>query len=510
LMAEAGSTQRGRGWRRVVPLNVRGDIVLGLVVVVLTLVGAAHVSPWLDEAATANIVSYPTWDMTQLWTASRWWPKGVDVALAPYYLVVHQWVRLVGISPLTLRLPSVIAAGVGTAVMAAVGRRLVGRRRQLAYATCYGLLPRTTAMAIEARPYALSSMFMAAALLFVVMARRKLAWWGWLLLVMSMVGAVAMQLYAAFPIAGLVVASWFFLKGRARWLVTIAAAFSAAILSPFLWLSYQQIGQSSWLADQKFSLANRFLVESWATSRVNAAPTVTDLTPGRVALAMAVIAGLLIVLVIVASRGRGLARLGIASIPLVLSVGTMWILALTSMPVFASRYLSSAAPFFAMVLAEAVLLARWRAAKVLVVLLAVGALVLYGFQQRPFSKSPIDDYGLMPSVVRQHGRAGDGYLVDPLDGLIGSYRAAIVTDPGAYKGMADLAAPERLPLDYPWAHDPPAVDLATLPNLPNRIWVGAWNQGGSLYGEQLAALGYHVGYSKRGPAQGNTIFLWER
>lgn len=142
------------------------------------------------------------------------------------------------------------------------------------------------AMAIEARPYALSSMFMAAALLFVVMARRKLAWWGWLLLVMSMVGAVAMQLYAAFPIAGLVVASWFFLKGRARWLVTIAAAFSAAILSPFLWLSYQQIGQSSWLADQKFSLANRFLVESWATSRVNAAPTVTDLTPGRVALAM--------------------------------------------------------------------------------------------------------------------------------------------------------------------------------------------------------------------------------
>lgn len=130
-MAEAGSTQRGRGWRRVVPLNVRGDIVLGLVVVVLTLVGAAHVSPWLDEAATANIVSYPTWDMTQLWTASRWWFKGVDVALAPYYLVVHQWVRLVGISPLTLRLPSVIAAGVGTAVMAAVGRRLVGRRGNL-------------------------------------------------------------------------------------------------------------------------------------------------------------------------------------------------------------------------------------------------------------------------------------------------------------------------------------------------------------------------------------------
>ncbi|MFK5257872.1 hypothetical protein, partial [Propionibacterium freudenreichii] len=79
-----------------------------------------------------------------------------------------------------------------------------------------------------------------------------------------------------------------------------------------------------------------------------------------------------------------------------------------------------------------------------------------------------------------------------------------------FDAMTPPAAPERLPLDYPWAHDPPAVDLATLPNLPNRIWVGAWNQGGSLYGEQLAALGYHVGYSKRGPAQGNTIFLWER
>lgn len=102
------------GLRRIVPLNWRGDVVLGLVAMVVVWFGSWRVQPWLDEAATANVTGYPTWDIVQLLTGVGSYPDGVDLGLGPYYLAIHQWVRLVGVNTFTLRLPSMVAAGIGT------------------------------------------------------------------------------------------------------------------------------------------------------------------------------------------------------------------------------------------------------------------------------------------------------------------------------------------------------------------------------------------------------------
>ena len=117
--------------QRLVPQSVRGDAVLGLVVVLLTLVGAWRVSPWLDEVATAHVVGYSSRDMASMWQGIPTLPSGSDMVHAAYYEVVHWWVDLVGITPFTLRLPSVIAAGVGTMAMAGETSRSPSARIEL-------------------------------------------------------------------------------------------------------------------------------------------------------------------------------------------------------------------------------------------------------------------------------------------------------------------------------------------------------------------------------------------
>ncbi|CEH00089.1 glycosyltransferase family 39 protein [Propionibacterium freudenreichii] len=496
--------------QRLVPQSVRGDAVLGLVVVLLTLVGAWRVSPWLDEVATAHVVSYSSRDMASMWQGIPTLPSGSDMVHAAYYEVVHWWVDLVGITPFTLRLPSVIAAGVGTMAMAGVGRRLVGRRGQLAYAAAYGLLPRTLLMAIEARPYAMSSMFAALALLLVVVYRRRPSWLRWVGLVLAIAAAMLVHLYAALPMAGLVAAAWFFTRGRRRWMLAAAGIVSAALVAPFGVATSRQLGQIGWLASEKYSLIETALVQSWAASRTPPVPEISDRVPDAIAAAMAVVAAILLIAVVVESRGRHLRRLAFALVPVATGVGILWIASLVWTNVLQGRYLTPVAPFFAMALAELAIHAQRRWIRGLVILLMVGSLTLFGFQQRTYAKASTTDYNLMSRVMRQSARAGDGFLIDPIQDWVFSYRGAVSVDPGAFAALIDLAQPTKPPLDFAWAHDPPELNLAAQEWLPPRIWLASWNTKPATYGPQLAELGYHSVYAQSGVPDGHTVTLWEK
>ena len=56
----------------------------------------------------------------------------VDAVHALSYAGLHLWFAVLPYSPLTLRLPSVAAAGVGAVLVAVLGTRLAGRRAGLA------------------------------------------------------------------------------------------------------------------------------------------------------------------------------------------------------------------------------------------------------------------------------------------------------------------------------------------------------------------------------------------
>ena len=445
-----------------VPLSWRGDVILGLAAMVVLGVGSQWVGPWSDETATAHFVSYPTWDMVQLWKGTGNYPQGVDLVLAPYYLFMHQWVRVVGINIVSLRLPSVIAAGIAVMAIAGVGRRVSNRRGQLTYATCAALLPRTTAMAIEARPYMLSAMFVAVALLMVVQIHQSSRWWRWLGLGVALSAAMFMHLFAAVPLAALVVVSWAVTPGIRRWGVAAVGALSVLVVTPWALASLKQVSQTDAAAIPITSLAERLLVESWATTRTTDAAALipSEIPPHTVALISAILAGVFLVLVVFSRRARMAPRFWYvfsvlaATMVIFIAVDSLDLLNLSS------RYLTPAAPLFSVLLAETFLHARGKWNYLLVTTLVVGCLVMAASQRRLYAKGPNTDQLLVGDVLDKYSVLGEGFLIDPGYGWVNPYRSAIDVSPAAFEGLVDIGRPIREPLVAPWPSDSGVTDLA--------------------------------------------------
>lgn len=497
-----------------VPLNWRGDVLLGLLAMIVVSIGIWHVGVWLDEAATAHIIGYPTWDMVQLWRGVGYgqYPDGVDMGLAPYYLVMHQWVRLVGITPITLRIPSVIAAGIGTMAMAAVGRHLVGRKGQLAYAACFALLPRTTAMALEARPYGPSAMFVALAALLLVKIWEHPRWWMWPACVLAMLGGMAMHLFTVIPLVAMSCIAFIVCRGRRRWMVAGMSVLSVVIAVPF---ARAVLGQSENVAmgeTARAGLIDRFFVESWAATRTSNSATqaASDLMPHHVASATAVLAALMIVAVLLSTRGRGVPRLWTVIATLGLVYGVFFVVESVDVMSLGARYFSSLAPLFAVLLAEVILAMRWPVGRVLIVLFVIGCLLIFALQRRSAAKGPWADYELMGEVLSANAQPGDGFLIDPSGGWMGGYRGAIDVNPGAFEDLVDVAVHEREPLSNPWSSDSPRIVLSEQPELPATLWVASNNPNQSVYTAELVHLGYVPGDSERGLEFGHTITRWQR
>ena len=106
-VTQAGNLQARHGrfakfGERLIPFSTRGDIFLGVLAAIFCLIGSWTVSTWMDESATAHIISYSRDQMNDLF-------KTTDLVYAPYYYILHYWVKFVGINPFTLRLPSILA-----------------------------------------------------------------------------------------------------------------------------------------------------------------------------------------------------------------------------------------------------------------------------------------------------------------------------------------------------------------------------------------------------------------
>jgi mannosyltransferase len=133
-----------------------GALVPGLVATVIGFWRADGASLWADELATWGAVRL-SW--SQLWQLTG----NVDGVLTPYYAVLKAYTGLVGVSALSLRLPSIVAMVAATMIVAGLGRRIGGSRAGLIAGLLYAILPATSRYAQEARPYAGVMLFAALA-----------------------------------------------------------------------------------------------------------------------------------------------------------------------------------------------------------------------------------------------------------------------------------------------------------------------------------------------------------
>jgi mannosyltransferase len=187
------------------PFRTGSVVARALTVFVLT-VGLVGAGSWIptqsrDEAATVSAV-------TRSWSQLGAMLANVDVVHAVFYSAMKIWLDQVGISTLTLRLPSVVACGVAAGLVVVLGSLLVGPRAGLLAGLLMGVCPRVTLVALEGRSAAWFTAAAVLLVLLVVLAVRRPSWL-WFLpvaLVTALLGGL--HVYAALLLPVLVVWLW--------------------------------------------------------------------------------------------------------------------------------------------------------------------------------------------------------------------------------------------------------------------------------------------------------------
>ncbi|HEY0237487.1 MAG TPA: glycosyltransferase family 39 protein [Friedmanniella sp.] len=188
-----------------VPFRTGSVVLRALTVFVLT-VGLVGAGSWIptqsrDEAATVSAV-------TRSWAQLGAMLHNVDVVHALFYSAMKVWLDHVGISTLTLRLPSVLACGLAAGLVVVLGAVLFTPRAGLLAGLIMAVCPRVTLIGTEGRSAAWFTAAAVLLVLLVVLATRRPSW-GWFLPV-ALVTAVlgGLHVYTALLLPVLVVWLW--------------------------------------------------------------------------------------------------------------------------------------------------------------------------------------------------------------------------------------------------------------------------------------------------------------
>lgn len=180
-------------------------VVRAVTVFVLT-VGLVGAGSWVptqsrDEAATVSAV-------TRSWSQLGQMLGNVDVVHGLFYAAMKGWLDLVGISTLTLRLPSVLACGLAAGLVVLLASLLTSPRAGLLAGLAMAVSPRLTKIGTEGRS---AAWFTAAAVLLVlvvVVATRRPRWWWFLPTALATTVLGGLHLYAALLVPVLAVYLW--------------------------------------------------------------------------------------------------------------------------------------------------------------------------------------------------------------------------------------------------------------------------------------------------------------
>ena len=217
--------------------------VAALIMFVPAFVGSWRPSLWEDELATWSAAER-SW--SQLWKLLN----NLDAVAAPYYLLIHGWVRLFGDSELSLRFPSVLAISAAAGFLAVLARRLFSVRAALLTAVLFAMLPGVSRIGQEARVTPFAVMFTILATLALVAAVQTPSVWRWFAYGAALVGLGAANLVMLLLLVvhfGYVGVRWW--RNRSRSLVgwILAVAGALVLLAPLMYLSHGQAYQLSWV-----------------------------------------------------------------------------------------------------------------------------------------------------------------------------------------------------------------------------------------------------------------------
>ena len=181
----------------------RVALVLIVAAVLLRLATLSHHSLWLDEAFSIRVAT--THSAAEIWTPDF---DGMHPSL--YYLVLHAFLGVTGVSQVAARLPSALASIVSLVLIYFVGRHLFfgarGRVIGLTAAMLLALAPIDFWYSQEVRMY---EMVVMAALTFMFGLALVIdgAWWAVLLIAVGLAGGVNLD-HTMWPVAIVATSGW--------------------------------------------------------------------------------------------------------------------------------------------------------------------------------------------------------------------------------------------------------------------------------------------------------------
>lgn len=472
---------------------------LGLIAVVIAGIDVDRPAVWRDEAASITM-------------AQRDWPAfwatvaHVDAVHALYYAGLHLWFSIVPYSPLTLRLPSVLAAG-GTAVLLTVlGTRLVGIRGGVAAGAAGAVLPSLVWAGGEGRSFACTALLATGATLALLRAldetgSRRRAAWAWvgyaaLLALTAAVFVEAALLAAAHLVTVLLI-------GRGKRVAGIGSLVAAmVVVSPLLVVAVAQGGQIGWIVVfGSPPLWPDGVQQQWFRS-------------DPVLIAWGVV--LLIGLAGAAVRRRVPRRALALTVPwAVLPPVGLVAVALVHAPVYWPRYATFTAPAVALLLG--VLIAALPAPLTAVALLVVAAVAVPQIRADREPRAKADsEMQLAADLVAASRTSADG----PSGIVFGQYgdvplmttRVEEIAYPAAFRGLVDLTARVPLPRSAElFGEDLPTDDAVPRMAGLRTVWILLDLDSvpkTQVPAAGMRALGFHEAERLRTP--GSLLLRWTR
>ena len=397
---------------------------LGIVGFLASFLGSWIPSFWGDEAASVLSAERPLPSLFRML-------GNVDAVHGVYYLFLHFWIDLFGASPLSVRLPSAIGAGLVVAGVFVIGSMLASRRLGILAALICAVMPRMTNLGGEARSYALSTAVAVwLTVLLISYVRRgqigRMAWLGY-------AAGLAFGMYLFLYLVLLVPVHAVYLLARARrpmqrrrWFLAVVAA--GILASPIAVFGYAERAQIAFLAHRNYARLDYIFGSQWF---------------GGPSPLFAIAAWTLIAIALVATIVAIRRRRRISSIALLgfawLVLPTVLLLAINVVtPSYNLRYLAQSIPGAALVMALGILSLRQRW---VVAAASVGTLALalpFAIAARGPYAYDNSDWREVSAYVHSVAQPGEAVVFDNTVRPSRKPRLAMRLYPNDWQGLADV------------------------------------------------------------------------
>lgn len=426
--------------------------------------------------------------------SSLFWMLGrVDAVHGTYYVFMHFWVGAFSTSPLSMRVPSAVAAGITIAGLIILATGLTSLRTGVFAGLICIVLPRITYMGEEARGYAMSAacaVWVTVVLVGLLRDRpvRKRAW------LLYSIGVALCAYVFLFSLLMIVVwaAAVFAMRDKelsTRWLKWTGLGLLLAL--PIIGFGFFQRSQIAFLTDRTAATFTSVFIGQWFGNPIAA-----------IACWVLIVAALAVAIV----SWRRPRESKPEPVPDIALIGAAWVIlpALILLtinfvdPIYSNRYLTFATPGVALLIGY--LLGRIRPTgltAVLVLVVAGTAAGSYLAQRTPCAKNG-SDWAEVAAVIDAHATPGDGMLFD--EGINPSKRPRLGmrTYPDAYVGLVDISLRTVWwKTDYwsDWTY--PAADIPHRVGGLSTIWLTEYRSPGTsradTYGlAELVTAGFSV------------------